>query len=255
MAHEIIGRTRRADCVGRVRRVRARRWVGAAVRGRCGDRQDGALAGRSASRARARFPGPVSRSSQSEVRTAFATLGDCLHRCWAEILPRLVPVQRRALEIAFLIREPEGPPPETRLLATALLSVVGAIAEDGPIVLALDDVQWVDASSADIIRFVLRRLEGEPVGVLAAVRGRPVAAPLELDRAFAALRRVPVTPLSVAAIHRLLWGRLSLNLSRPVLFVCTRRWAGTRSSRSSSPARSSTARFAPRASACRYPRT
>ena len=157
------------------------------------------------------------RSSQSEVGTAFATLGDLFASVLDEMLPRLVPVQRRALEIAFLIREPEGPPPETRLLATALLSVVGAIAEDGPLVLALDDVQWVDASSADIIRFVLRRLEGEPVGVLGAVRGRPVAAPLELDRAFSELRRFPVTPLSVAAIHRLLWGRLSLNLSRPVL--------------------------------------
>jgi len=156
-------------------------------------------------------------SSQSEVRTAFATLGDLFAPVLGETLQRLVPVQRRALEIAFLIREPEGPPPETRLLATALLSVVCAVAEDGPLVLALDDVQWVDASSVDIIRFMLRRLEGEPVGVLASVRGRPVAASLELDRAFAAFRRVPVTPLSVAAIHRLLWGRLSLNLSRPVL--------------------------------------
>src|SRR4029450_12182746 len=64
---------------------------------------------------------------------------------------------------------------------------------------------------------MLRRLEGEPVGVLATVRGRPIEVPLELDRAFAAFQRVAVEPLSAGAIHRLLWGRLALNLARPEL--------------------------------------
>ena len=106
---------------------------------------------------------------------------------------------------------------KARLLAAALLSSVRVLAEDRPLVLALDDAQWVDASSADLLRFVLRRLDAEPVGVLATVRGRPVAAPLELDRALAGFRRIPVGPLSVGAIYRLLWGRLGLNLPRPVL--------------------------------------
>ena len=55
------------------------------------------------------------------------------------------------------------------------------------------------------------------MGVLATVRGRPVDVPLELDRAFATFRRLAIEPLSVGAIHRVLWGRLSLNLPRPVL--------------------------------------
>ena len=134
-----------------------------------------------------------------------------------ETLPRLLPVQRRALEIAFLLREPDGPPPETRLLAAALLSVVHELARSRPLLIAVDDVQWVDASSAEILGFMLRRLEDEPVGVLATVRGRPVEAPLGLDRAFPGFRRLPVDPVSVGAIHRLLWGRLALNLPRPVL--------------------------------------
>jgi DNA-binding CsgD family transcriptional regulator len=82
---------------------------------------------------------------------------------------------------------------------------------------AVDDVQWIDASSAEVLRFMLRRLELERVGVLATVRERPVEAPLELDRAFAAFQRLPVEPLSVGAVHRLLWGRLALNLPRPAL--------------------------------------
>ena len=82
--------------------------------------------------------------------------------------------------------------------------------------IAVDDVQWVDASSAEILGFMLRRLEDEPVGVLATVRGRPVEAPLGLDRAFPGFRRLPGRPGVVGAIHRLLWGRLALNLPRPV---------------------------------------
>jgi DNA-binding CsgD family transcriptional regulator len=158
----------------------------------------------------------TARAAHSETRTAFATVGDLFAPVLDETLPRLVPVQRIALEIAFLMREPEGTPPEGRLLAMALLSIVRVLTEDRPLVLGLDDVQWVDASSAGILRFVLRRLEKQPVGVLATVRGRPDKAPLELG-AFVALRRIPVAPLSVGAIQRFLWSRLTLNLPRPTL--------------------------------------
>ena len=157
------------------------------------------------------------RATQSELRTAFATVADLFGPVLDETLPGLVPVQRHALEIAFLIREPDGPPPEPRLLAVALLSIVRILVEDGPLLVAVDDAQWVDGSSAEILRFVFRRLETERVGVLATVRDRPVDAPLGLDTAFAEFRRLTVAPLSVGAIHRLLWGRLSLNLARPVL--------------------------------------
>jgi DNA-binding CsgD family transcriptional regulator len=158
----------------------------------------------------------TARAGHSETQTSFATIGDLFAPVLDE-LPRLVPVQRRALEIALLVREPEGPPPEGRLLAVALLALVRAIAQDRPLLVAIDDVQWLDAGSAELLKFVLRRLEADPVGVLATVRGCPADAPLELDRAFVGFRRSPVAPLSVAAIHRLLWARLELNLPRPVL--------------------------------------
>ena len=159
----------------------------------------------------------TSRSAHSEAQIAFATVGDLFAPVVEQTLPQLTPVQRRALETALLLREPDGPPPEVRLLGLALLSVVRALAQDGPLLLGLDDVQWVDASSADVLSFMLRRLEREPVGVLATVRGRPVEVPLELDRAFGGFQRLAVEPLSVGAIHRLLWGRLALNLPRPEL--------------------------------------
>jgi DNA-binding CsgD family transcriptional regulator len=159
----------------------------------------------------------TARAARSETQVAFATVGDLLAPALEVTLPRLVPVQRRALEIALLLRESDGRPPDTRLLGLALLAVVRALAQDGPVLVALDDVQWIDASSAEVLSFMLWRLEGEPVGLLATVRERPVEAPLELDRAFAAFRWLAVEPLSAGAIHRLLWGRLALNLPRPEL--------------------------------------
>jgi DNA-binding CsgD family transcriptional regulator len=134
-----------------------------------------------------------------------------------ETMPALHPVQRRALEYALLIRDSEGATPEGRLLGLALVSVVQTLTADGPVLLAIDDAQWVDGSSADVLRFVLRRLGSMPVGVLATVRGRPVEAPFELERSFAQFRRLTVAPLSLGAIHSLLWDRLGLALPRPVL--------------------------------------
>ncbi|MGH2931997.1 MAG: ATP-binding protein [Gaiellaceae bacterium] len=159
----------------------------------------------------------TARAADSETQIAFATVGDLFAPVLDATLPRLVPVQRRALEIALLLREPDERLLDARLLGVSLLSVVRALAQDGPLLVALDDVQWVDPSSAQVLSFVLRRLEGEPVAVLGTVRERPVEAPLELDRAFATFRRLAVGPLTVGAIHRVLWGRLALNLPRPLL--------------------------------------
>ena len=159
----------------------------------------------------------TARPAQSETRIAFATVGDLFAAVLEQALPALLPLQRRALETALLLRESEGSPPDARALGLAVQSVVQALALERPLLLALDDVQWIDASSAAVLSFVLRRLGDAPVGILATVRGRPVEAPLELDRDLTSLSRLLVEPLSMGAIHRLLWGRLALNLSRPVL--------------------------------------
>jgi DNA-binding CsgD family transcriptional regulator len=166
------------------------------------------------------------RPSSSEARIAFAALGDLVAPVAGSTLPQLVPVQRRALETALLLRESEGAPPDVRILGIALLSVMRTLAERYPVLVSIDDVQWLDASSADVLTFALRRLDAEPVAVLATVRGRQVDVPLALDRAFPSFRRLPVEPLSVGAIHRLLWGRLGLALSRPVLLRVHRTTGG-----------------------------
>jgi hypothetical protein len=181
----------------------------------------------------------TARAARSETQMTFATVGDLFAPVLETTLPRLVPVQRRALEIALLLRESAGRPPDARLLGLALVSVVRALAEDGPLLVAVDDVQWVDASSAEVLRFMVRRLEGEPVGVLGTVRERPVEAPLELDRAFGSFGLSalgPSTGCSGVASRSTFRGR----------FFCesTRSRAGIRSSRWSSAVDSLTGGFA-----------
>jgi DNA-binding NarL/FixJ family response regulator len=166
------------------------------------------------------------RPSGSEAQMSFAALGDLVGPVLEPGLSQLVPVQRGAFETALLLRESDGAPPDVRLLGLALLSIMRSLAREHPVLVAIDDAQWLDPSSADVLTFALRRLDTEPIAVLATVRGRPVEAPLELDRSFSDFRRLSVEPLSVGAVHRLLWARLGLALPRPVLLRVHRATGG-----------------------------
>src|SRR5262249_15024669 len=97
-----------------------------------------------------------------------------------------------------------------------------------PIVIAVDDVQWLDSSSARALAFAARRLESSQIGVLLSRRREPGAkVPLGLDRALAdALRSLTVGPLSLGALRELLRVRLSLRPSRPVLLAVQRASGG-----------------------------
>ena len=90
----------------------------------------------------------------------------------------------------------------------------------GPLLIAVDDVQWLDAASASVLAFALRRLVAAPAAILVARRSSgSEAAPLGLDRALPSerLRRLRLGPLSIGAIHRLLRERLGVSFPRPAL--------------------------------------
>ena len=159
----------------------------------------------------------VARSTSSESAYAFAVLGDLVAPVLEETLGEVVPVQRRALEVALALRDPHGSPPDARVLGLGLLAVLRVLLRDGPVLLALDDVQWADPASVEVLTFALRRVRHEPVGVLLTVRGHPVETPLGLDRSPAAVTRLAVEPLALGDLHRLLHSRLGLDLPRPAL--------------------------------------
>jgi predicted ATPase len=120
------------------------------------------------------------RPSESEGRLAFAALGDLVAPALGPGLQQLVLPQRRALETALLLRESDGAPPEVRVLGLALLSIMRRLAQEHPVLVAIDDVQWLDEASADAVTFAARRLDGEPVRFLLTRRPR---APAQLERA------------------------------------------------------------------------
>src|SRR5215831_2181141 len=110
------------------------------------------------------------RPAESEARLSFAPLGDLLDGVLDRALPRLPPPQRRALEVALLLADPAGSPPEPRAVAVAFLAVIRHLSASRPVVLAVDDLQWLDDPSARVLEFALRRLSGEPAGLLASAR-------------------------------------------------------------------------------------
>ena len=74
-----------------------------------------------------------------------------------------------------------GPPPDQRAIALAFLGALRALCRTGPVAVAVDDVQWLDAPSAFVLGFALRRLREEPVAFLLRLRSGEEPAPLGLD--------------------------------------------------------------------------
>ena len=167
-----------------------------------------------AERARA-FPAVVlsAHPVAAEAELGFAALADLLAPVVDELLPALPEPQRHALAVVLLMEEP-GRPLDQRAVCAATLSGLRMAAVRGPVVLAIDDLQWLDASSARMLDFALRRLGGLPVGVVACERAGAGSPPadhaagvrLDLGRALPAGRcaRYVLGPLSLGALQQVL---------------------------------------------------
>jgi DNA-binding CsgD family transcriptional regulator len=158
--------------------------------------------------------------TESETAMSFAALGDLLADSVGEILPELPVPQRDALEVALLLAEKKAPVPDQRVVAVAFLSALRVLSASGPVLVAVDDIQWLDTASASVVGFAGRRLRGERVGLLLAARTAGAASlPLGLEGALAvgSLVSIRVGPLTLGALHRVLNERFALVLPRPVL--------------------------------------
>jgi hypothetical protein len=148
-------------------------------------------------------------------------LNDLLEGVLDDVLPTLPAPRRRALEIALLIAEAdENGSVDPRALALATRDVLNQLGKRGPILVAIDDVQWVDDSSAAALGFVLRRLAETNVIMLLARRvadGAPPPSPIEQAFDAESVRRLEVEPLSVGALHTLLSTRLGRPFARQTL--------------------------------------
>src|ERR1700722_5690027 len=104
---------------------------------------------------------------ESEMELAFASL----HLLCAPLLDRLTSLptpQRNALGVAFGLLE--GDAPDRFLVALAVLTLLSEAAEERPLLCIVDDAQWLDRASAQVLAFAARRLLAEPVGLIFAAR-------------------------------------------------------------------------------------
>ena len=103
---------------------------------------------------------------------------------------------------------------DRRVVATAFLGLLRRLAARNPLLLAVDDLQWVDADSALLLGFAARRLGSEPIGFLLVRRSEGAEPQLELGES---VQRVEITPLSLGALGRVIHRRTGAPLSRPLL--------------------------------------
>jgi DNA-binding CsgD family transcriptional regulator len=159
----------------------------------------------------------ATQAAEAEMKFSFAALGDLFVGVSDGALASLPKPQRRAFEVALGLAEPGPAPGEQRLVGLALLGVLRALAADLPLLLAVDDCQWLDPPSAEALHFALRRLDDERVGVAVTLRSGH-ADPLELERAFEEqAERLSVGPLSLEELDLLLRTRLDAGFRRPTL--------------------------------------
>jgi DNA-binding NarL/FixJ family response regulator len=158
----------------------------------------------------------AARPTQAEAALSFVALGDLLEGVLDELLDELPQAQRRALEAALLLGDPDtvdAVSTDPRAAAVAVLGALRTLARRRRVLVAVDDAQWLDAPSATALGFAGRRLPAEAVRFLLARRRDhedAVTPGLEVES-------LTVGPLSAGALHRLVRKRLDVVLARPEL--------------------------------------
>jgi hypothetical protein len=169
--------------------------------------------------AEARGVAPLAtRPGELETGMSYVGLSDLLENRLEEVFALLPRGSARALERALVEPAIDEPPVDQRAVCTAFLDTLRMLAGTSPVLVAIDDAQWLDSASARAVAFAARRLLHEPASFLVAVR-EPRAAGLALESAFGEerLERMRVSPLDVSSIDRLLRVKLGAAFLRPTL--------------------------------------
>jgi DNA-binding CsgD family transcriptional regulator len=160
------------------------------------------------------------RAAESEVRLSFVCLGDLLDEPAGEVLPVLAAPQRAAVEAALRLRDPAAAYVDRHAVGRGLLEILRYLLAERALLIAIDDVQWIDRSSAAALEFALRRLESERFGLLATLRAEgeapcvpTLAAVLGEER----VRMLSLGPLDARALHTIIRARIGVVLPHPLL--------------------------------------
>jgi DNA-binding CsgD family transcriptional regulator len=156
------------------------------------------------------------RASLGEAGLLFAALADLMDGIEAAVLDQVPRPQMEAVDVALRRAVPGSVPPDSFAISAGFLAAVRALATESKPLIAIDDVQWLDPSSADCLLFMARRITAQPVRFLLSRRS---GQPSELERALdpIGVKTVDVQGLSVGAVARLLSERFGLALPRRLL--------------------------------------
>jgi DNA-binding NarL/FixJ family response regulator len=167
------------------------------------------------------------RPAEAEARLSHAALADLVGPAYDEVRARLPSPQRQALDRALLREEGHGRT-DPRTTGTGLVTMLQALSADAPLVLAIDDVQWLDRASERALSFAVRRLPPQISLLLTEKSDRAAPPPLGISEALppSSIERIDVTPLTVAALHHLIRDNLGAAPSRPMLLRIARASGG-----------------------------
>ena len=221
MADEVVGRAAELDAV---ESFLERAGTGLAALALAGEAGIGKSTVWRAAAEEARVRGWLvlsSRPAQSERGMTLGGLIDLLGGIEDGAFGGLPGPQRDALRVALLREAPASAAPDQRTLSVAVAGLLRQLAEPGrPVLIAIDDVQFLDDSSASILAYAIRRLADRPIGLLAAVRtgaettaSDEVLAAVPVDR----IERVDLGPMHLAPLHRLFQVHLGRSFPRLTL--------------------------------------
>ncbi len=158
----------------------------------------------------------AARGSGAEAQLPFSALIDLSDDVVTNDLAGLAGPQRTALEVALLRAEPAEEPPSAQAIALGFRNLLRTLSARAPLLIMIDDVQWLDEPSLEVLTFLARRLREQRVAFLLTRRAEePSAIERALDRGD--VQSVEIPPLSFGAIRRLLIDRLGLRVSRQLL--------------------------------------
>ena len=169
----------------------------------------------------------ASSPAEAELRLSYSGLTDLLDNVDEATFEGLSAPRRRALEAALLRRADADHESDPRAVATGLLSVMIRLSGATPLLLAIDDLQWLDEPSRRVVAFAFRRCRG-PVVLLTTERpefladGRNELCPSDPDR----ILRMQVGPLTVGALHHVIRQATGRSFARPTMLSIAERSSG-----------------------------
>ncbi|HEY2200515.1 MAG TPA: AAA family ATPase, partial [Solirubrobacteraceae bacterium] len=176
MAVSLVGRSREAGALACLLEGLPERGGALVVRGEAGIGKSALLAQASTVAVERRLLVMSAAGVQSEAKLAFAGLHRLLRPALGHV-DHLPLRQRDALMAAFGMID--APAPDLYLIAMAALELLSDAATGSPVVLIVEDAQWLDPPTADVMAFVGRRVESDPIVLLAAIRDGYEDSPLD----------------------------------------------------------------------------